>query len=268
MSATRVPDVGLFRDVNHRYYWNGEGPYPGVTTVIRALDKPGLIQWAKRETARCAVDNYDFVAELIKRGGPKAAMDWLAGIPDFIRDTAGDLGSGVHAKAEAISRNQEVVVPSEQIPFIKGYRQFLEDYQPDFISLERYVFSEKGYGGTYDWLARMQMRNRRVVVLGDTKTSKDVYPEIGLQLAALGNADWVGLPEDPKKYKLPKIDTYAVLHIRPDKYARGYRLIEYRVRPEDYEAFLACLQLTTWKNNNSAVIGETLPMPVKEEQAA
>lgn len=267
MTATRVPEVGLFRTTDHRYYWNGDGPYPGVTTVIRALDKPGLINWAKRETARCAVDNFDFVTDLIARGGKKAAMDWLASIPDFIRDTAGDLGSGVHATAEAISRSEEVTVPTEQIPFIKGYRQFLADYQPDFISLERFVFSEKGYGGTYDWLARMVIRNRKVVVLGDTKTSKDVYPEIGLQLAALGNADWVGLPEDPKKYRLPKIDTFAVLHIRPDKYARGYRLIEYRVGPDEFEAFLACLRLTQWKKTSKDVIGETIPMTATEEAA-
>jgi hypothetical protein len=267
MSATRVPETGLFRDVKHRYYWNGEGPYPGVTTVIRALDKPAIIEWAKRETARCAVDNYDLVGELIARGGPKAAADWLKSIPDYIRDTAGDLGSGVHEKAEAISRSQEVTVPVEQIPYVTAYRRFLTDYAPDFISLERYVFSEKGYGGTYDWLARMVIRNRKVVVLGDTKTSKDVYPEISMQLAALGNADWIGLPEYPKKYPIPKIDTFAVLHIRPDKYARGYRLIEYRVGPDEYDAFLACLRLTNWKATNASVIGETIPMPVQEKAA-
>ena len=41
--TTRVPTVGLFRDDRHHYYWNGEGPYPGVTSVIKALDKPALM---------------------------------------------------------------------------------------------------------------------------------------------------------------------------------------------------------------------------------
>lgn len=267
MSATRVPEVGLFRNAKHEYFWNGKGPYPGVTTVMRALDKPAIVGWAKRETARCAVENYDFVADLIQRGGPKAAQDWLASIPDFIRDTAGDLGSGVHALAEAISRGEEVTVPLEQIPYVKAYRQFLEDYHPDFISLERYVFSERGYGGTYDWLARMVVKGRKVVVMGDTKTSKDVYPETSMQLAALGRADWIGLPNDPKQYRIPKIDTYAVLHIRPDKYARGYRLIEYRVGDAEYDAFLSCLQLTGWRKTNRDVIGETVPMPEEAEAA-
>lgn len=263
MSATRVPQVGLFRNGNHQYFWNGKGPYPGVTTVIRALDKPAIIEWAKRETARCAVENYDFVAGLIERGGPKAAQAWLASIPDYVRDAAGDLGSAVHAKAEQISRSDvATIVPDEQVPYVNAYRQFLADYQPDFKSLERYVFSELGYGGTYDWLARINGQ----MVLGDTKTSKDVYPETSMQLAALGNADWIGLPNDPKQYRIPKIDRYAVLHIRPDKYARGYRLIDFRVGSDEYEAFLACLRLTTWKATNRAVIGETVPMP--EEAAA
>jgi hypothetical protein len=59
------PSVGLWRNERHQYFWNGEGPFPGVTSVIKVIDKPAIVGWAKRETARCAVDNYDFVADLI-----------------------------------------------------------------------------------------------------------------------------------------------------------------------------------------------------------
>ena len=261
--TTRVPTVGLFRTENHRYYWNGAGPFPGVTSIIKALDKPAIVGWAKRETARCAVDNYDFVADLVKRGGPEAAKAWLASIPDFQRDTAADIGSRVHQLAEDISRGLDKELKDDEIPFANGYRRFLQDYQPDFKSLERMVFSEAhGYGGTFDSIAVIAGKTYLI----DTKTSKSVYEETAMQLAALARADWGGLPGDPKKYRIPKVDRYAVLHIRPDQYARGYRLIEFRVTDADYDAFLACLTLTNWRKD-SKPIGESVPRPTTEEAA-
>lgn len=272
MSTTRVPTVGLFRDDRHRYYLDGKGPYPGVTTIIRALDKPAIIEWAKRETARCAVDNYDFVADLIKRGGPKAAADWLARIPDFQRDTAGEMGSAVHRLAEKITRakaagfhgiSDEGITP-DQLPFVEAYRRFLEDYEPEFKSLERMVFSEQhGYGGTFDSIAKIAGSTYLI----DTKTSKASYAETALQLAALANADFCGLPGEKQRFRIPPIEKYAVLHIRPDQYARGYRLIEYRVGPADFAAFLACLTLTNWRVN-AQPIGESIPRPEPEVAVA
>lgn len=262
--TTRVPTQGLFRDDRHRYYWAGKGPYPGVTSVIKALDKPALIEWAKRETARCAIDNYDFVADLVARGGPEAAKAWLARIPDFQRDTAADMGSAVHRIAEAISRGQRISPTEDESPFADAYIRFVQDYAPQFKSLERMVFSEKhGYGGTFDSIAVIAGQTYLI----DTKTSKSVYEETAMQLAALGNADWCGLPGDPKKYRIPKVQRYAVLHIRPDQYARGYRLIEFRVTDADYDAFLACLRLTNWRRD-SKPIGESIPRPVIEGAAA
>jgi hypothetical protein len=261
--TTRVPTVGLFRDDRHRYYWNGAGPFPGVTSVIKALDKPALIEWAKRETARCAIDNYDFVADLVQRGGPEAAKAWLARIPDFQRDTAADVGSRIHALAEQISRGNSVSFTDDERPFVNAYGRFLDDYQPEFKSLERMVFSEKhGYGGTFDSIAVIAGQTYLI----DTKTSKSVYEETAMQLAALAHGDWCGLPGDPKKYRIPRIDRYAVLHIRPDQYARGYRLVEFRVTDADFDAFLACLRLTNWRRE-SKPIGESVPRPVVEEAA-
>jgi hypothetical protein len=271
MTNSRIPQVGLHRTVRHEYYRDGVGPYPGVTTVLRVIDKPAIIGWAKRETARCAIENYDFVADLLKRGGPKAAQDWLASIPDYKRDTAADLGSAVHRLAEQHARAVQAGFAGissdgstpEQIPYVEAYIAFVHDYRPVFKSYERMVFSEKGYGGTFDWLARIDGR----LILGDTKTGKDVFPETALQLAALGHADHIGLPDDPKRYAMPKVDGYAVLHLRPEKYVEGYRLIEYDVTDAEYAAFLAALALTRWRREREkSVIGEAVA--IKEEAIA
>ncbi len=47
-TTTRVkatpPPAGVHRTKNHQYYFNGEGPWPGVTTITGVLDKPPLRQ--------------------------------------------------------------------------------------------------------------------------------------------------------------------------------------------------------------------------------
>jgi hypothetical protein len=260
-----IPSVGLYRTDRHLYYRDGVGPVPGVTTVLREMNKPAIIEWAKRETARCAVDNYDFVSDLIVRGGKPAAAAWLASIPDYIRDTAADIGSSVHRLAEDISRDRKVDISDEQLPFLDGYRNFLADYEPKFLSLERMVWSDRGYGGTYDWIARIDARR----ILGDTKTSKAVYAEVALQLAGLGFADHIGLTNDPKHYPIPAMDGFAVLHIRPELYARGYRLIEVDVTRAEFDLFCALLSAYRWRQDRAkAVIGEQIPVPVREEAIA
>lgn len=270
MSATLIPEVGLFRDEKHRYYWNGGPPMIGVTTGIDpADDKEGLIGWAKREVAACSLRNFDFLQDLVSRGGIDNAIGWLSRIPDFQRDAAGDIGTRVHILAEQISRGAEVEVPEEQRLFVEAYRRFLVDYEPVFESLEQKVCSlTHQYGGTYDAIA--SINGRRTII--DYKTSKSLQPKIALQLAAYAGAEFVGRIHDPKQYGrsklgLDKFDDFAVLHIRPDQYARGYRLVRFGVTQADFDAFLHALALSKWRKTSKALIGESIAAPVREEAA-
>jgi hypothetical protein len=271
-SSTRVPEVGLYRDDKHNYYWNAGPKMPGVTASIDpADDKEGLIGWAKREVAACSVRNFDFLQDLIARGGVDNAINWLSRIPDFQRDTAADIGSAVHRMAEKVVRGHEQEIPEDQRPFAEAYARFLRDYQPEFESLEQKVCNlTHHYGGTYDAIARVD--GKRTLI--DYKTSKTLQPKIGLQLAAYAGAEFVGRINDPKMYGrsklgLDKFDQFAVLHIRPDQYARGYRLVRFEVTGHTYEAFLHALWLyAQWRKKAKDVIGESIPMPAVEEEAA
>src|SRR5665647_1031050 len=128
--AGPVTRVGLVRDARHRYSWNGGPLYPSVTTILQIKDKPALVGWAKRETAACAVRNLDVLERMVRSGGPQAAVDWLKRIPDYARDASADLGSAVHAAAEAISRGEAVPVADEVQPFVAAYRRdFLETFR-------------------------------------------------------------------------------------------------------------------------------------------
>lgn len=257
-----VPQIGLYRNVRHEYFWQGEGPLSGVTSAVGMLDKSGpLVSWAKRETASCAIRNLPMLTQMVASGGPLKAVDWLKGIPDYQKDTAADLGSAVHAFAEQIARGEDPDVPDDSKPFVTAYRRFLADYSPQYLAVEEMVANlTHGYGGTLDAICRI---NGETWLL-DTKTSKGAYPETALQLAAYGNAEFIGRTNDPTKYAIPPIERYGVLHLnpysedRPKGYPEGYRLIPYTVGDDEWEAFLSALLLLRWKRG--AQVGQALPV--------
>lgn len=245
---------GLTRDEKHRYSWNDGAKVPGVTTVIKALDKSGpLVGWAKRETAACAVRNLPLLTTMVKDGGPEAAVNWLKSTPDFQRDSAADLGTRVHVLAEALHRKQHIEVSEDEAPFVNAYMVWWDRYKPKVLNAEFMVYSETHrYGGTADLAAVINGETWLI----DIKTGKGAYPETGLQLAGLHYADFAGRPLDPKKYAIPKATRFGVLHVRPD----GAELIPYDVGPDEFAAFLACRVLTDWLEMRAPVI----KVPLKE----
>ncbi len=231
---------GLSRDERHFYRWN-EGPkVPGVTSVIKSLDKSGpLVGWAKRETAASAVRNLTMLASMVRDGGPDSAAKWLSSIPDYQRDTSADLGTRIHILAEGIVRGQRVEVTPEEAPYIESYVTLRQRLEIRDVNAEYMVYSERHqYGGTADLAAWIGDE----LYLLDIKTGKAAYAETALQLAGLHGADWAGREGDPKKYRLPAATRFGVLHIRPD----GAELIPYQVGADEFGAFLACRQLTRW----------------------
>jgi hypothetical protein len=232
--------TGLTRDEKHRYQWNGGGKVPGVTSVIKSLDKSGpLVGWAKRETAACAIRNLELLTAMVKDGGPAAAVEWLKRTPDYQRDTAAQLGTAVHALAEAVSRGIAVEVDETTAPFVSSYMKWREIYKPRVLNAEYMVYSETHrYGGTADMAAQINGETWLI----DIKTGSGAYAETALQLAALHHADWAGRTDDPKKYAIPRATRFGVLHVRPEQTV----LIPYDVTDAEFRAFLSCRYLTDW----------------------
>src|SRR3990170_4434209 len=109
-----------------------------------------------------------------------------------------------------------------------------------------------GYAGTLDAIAKIAGETWLI----DYKTSKGVYPETALQLAAYGHAEFIGRPGDPTRYAIPPVDQYGVLHLRPE----GYELVPMTVDASTFEAFLSAKRLTEWKSGASigAPVGPAL----------
>jgi hypothetical protein len=246
-----VKPIGLFMTDDHRYYWNGKGPLPSVTTALGIIHKEALVQWIKWGIATAAVDYAEWLPLIIEQIGYSEARSWMAATPDEVRDKAASIGISVHVLADMLSRGhgtgtEGFEVPEWQIPYAKAYLNFLDRYSASsIVSSEKSVLGlEDGYAGTYDLLLQIDGE----LWLLDIKTSKGYYPEFALQLAAYAHAESIALPDDPVLYPMPRIQRTGIVHLRPDLYTdTGWRLIEYPTTDRDYVAFLAALDLYQWK---------------------
>jgi hypothetical protein len=254
--------VGLNRSSDHKYSWNG-GPWlPGVTSVIGKVDKSNaLIPWAKGITADAALADLPLLNAMVADKGTAVAKAYLTAHATGINDAAKELGTKVHLYAEQLARGRELDLPGEHLLYVEAYRRFLEDWRPTFKSLEHYVANlSMGYGGTFDFIAEIDGR----MTLGDNKTGKGVYPEVRLQLAALGHAEFLGIPGDPRQYPLPDFDQFVVLHVRPEAYERGYQLYRVDLTSADYDAFCGALAIYRWDRQRPSK-GEPISAPPRLE---
>lgn len=120
-------------------------------------------------------------------------------------------------------------------PDIEAFLDWHDKERPEFVRSEFQVFSDKhNYAGSVD----CDMRLRGCRVIGDVKTSKSVYKDYALQLAAYRYAEFVGEP-DGSQTAVPEYDTGAILHIRDGK----VKVIEVDCGPGAFDAFVACWTL-------------------------
>ena len=238
------PATGLYMSQDHRYWMNGKGPLPSVTTILRVLDKPALTSWYKRQVAEAAVNRQEW-----KQMPVDDAVKWLMSMPDTARDTAASLGTALHGIVDAAGRSPDgpgafPVSPEYQ----KAHDAFIafvgvSGGSQAIVSSEKAVLNlTEGFAGTFDLL----MLLKDELWLLDVKTGKGVYPDYALQLAAYGMAEHIALSGDPTLYDFPEPKRYGVLHLRPDKYPEGYRLIEYAITDRERLAFLAALEVWRW----------------------
>jgi hypothetical protein len=249
MDATRTE--GLYRTPDHRYFWAGVEVGPSVTKVVGIMDKSGpLVGWAKRITAEAAISHRSEMDGWVEMAGVDGAVSLLTKAATVKRDSAADMGTRVHALADSLARGLETVVTPEEKPFVDGYLAFLTERHPTFRYSEDMVCSLRyGYAGTFDAICDIDGETWLI----DNKTSKGIYPETALQLAAYANADFIGRPGLAKQGRIPRIDRYGVLWLRPE----GYRLVEYAVTKETFRAFINALDLLRWREGEGlTVMGE------------
>lgn len=219
----------------YRHPVTGE-EFPAVSTVIGAgVAKPFLVPWAAKMAAQYAIDNWndlnnlDDTEKLIKiRTAHQVYADGRASVGDI-----------VHEIIECAQTGQPYPQWGKEVNgYINQFINFMLDVQPRFIESEVTLCSRKhNYAGTADWIAEIDGK----IVYGDNKTGKRVYPEVGLQLGALANCDFI-LREDGTEDPMPEPDYCAALHIRP----RSWKLTPIHHPVDCFNAFLAARQILFW----------------------
>ena len=206
----------------HTVYKTSDGErLPGVTTVINELgwNKNMLIAWSRREA--------------------------LAGNdPDKIKNEAAKPGTLTHSFIEGHIKGERVDTSDfteNQIELAKNsYFAFVEwerAMKPNYLGTEIQLVSEKyRFGGTADMIGEIGGE----LVLADWKTSKGIYPEMTIQIAAYKIAY-----EEMNPGK--KVHHGGILRLDRETSAYDYHDISSKKMEWGWDVFQHCLALYALK---------------------
>ena len=212
------------------YYLTKDGKdyeFVSVTSVLTAIAKPQLIHWAASLSARAVLQDPTISEE-----------EAISSIYIAKKDGA-SRGSLVHSLVEAAD-NGAVPDIEKLPPYIRPYalahQKFIGDFSPKLVHNEQIVVNFTfGYAGTLDRVYEIDGKS----VLVDFKTSANYYPEMGLQLAAYKNCEFM-FTKDYEYFPMPAIDKTAIVLLGDDA------TYTYRETNEPLEVFMALKKVYLW----------------------
>lgn len=257
-----------------------------VTNVLSVgCAKPALVPWAAKIAAQYAMENLPTLVARSRTEDPEELRKEVSRQVTVARDKAADLGSRIHALAEAHVTGAAVAEQEgddEARLYVAQYEKFLADFD---IDIDRDVEASEmtvanpanGFAGTGDLWVRLPLDGyvqgetlravpdpeQRGLFLVDIKTSAtrpatSVYGEYALQLTALRRCVEAWLPNDTV-IPAPKVVGCAVLNLR----RRTYELVPVPTGKPEWDAFLGCLALAKWMHSTGTDINKGEYRPVK-----
>ena len=186
----------------HVYYWHERDLFvPGVTSVLKRLDKPMLLGWA----AGCGAE---LMYRRFREKGTLTREDIKDGksAHNRIRDDAADIGKLVHKTMEKLFRGEEIdltAMPPEALKALNGAREWLDAHHIEVIEPERLLFSRKWFfAGQCDLFAHIDGK----LTLLDFKTSSGFYIDHALQTAAYALAERENTGVRPEQRMIVRFD--------------------------------------------------------------
>lgn len=184
-----------------------------MTTVLKLVDKPALIQWAADLSIRWANQNWSVLATRNDLDAYKAGRyRWKD-----VRDERASIGTTTHEWAEADLTGGEhpEIWNHEESEAIAQWQRFHASHWVEPRYVEATVWSHKyGYAGTLDLVADVD----GVLTLIDLKTSKNVWEEHKIQMAALANADVFMVKDEGGVWTeepMIQFEEFRLLQLRP-----------------------------------------------------
>jgi hypothetical protein len=203
------------------FYIINNHAYPSVTTILKVVSKPALIEWAALEGWRIGkkAKNEKELLELFRK----------------ISDNAKSRGSDSHQFIENYFKLKSPLPPPSVNPYVVGFKKFINENKVEAIHSETQIYSPKhGYAGTLDLHARVN----GVEYIIDFKTNKygRIYRDVEMQLNAYTNAVYeLGLT----KTILPTM----CVALSPS----GYKVKIWK--ENDIKKFLNIFEVWKWINN-------------------
>lgn len=270
-------------------YYNHPTTGDRLISVTNALSvgcaKPALVPWAAKIVAVEAIEQLPILTHRLRTEDPETVRKDLSRSVTVARDKAADMGSRVHALAEAHVLGVEL--PYEDgdddcAPFVEQLLKFFTDFDVDFqrdveATELTVAYPGLGYAGTLDLLCRLPLDGyipgtpskrvddptKRGLWLIDYKSSltraaTSVYGEYALQLTALRRAREAWTP-DGAIVPMPKgITGTAVLNLR----RRTYELIPLPSGDAEWSAFQGCLAIAKWMHGTGADVAKGEHRPI------
>lgn len=245
---------------------------PGVTTVLKRLEKPAIVQWAVDNTAAYAVANidallnrteeqgYGFLRWYWKRDPLKGDLSDIRNYSAGVLNDAAELGTLMHdwiaAEHGAQPYPKTSNAPAMFWEMVEQWEMFKLEHEVEPILSEVTFWSHcYGYAGTVDGLWKIDGVPRLI----DIKTSRNTWDEHRIQVAALGACDAMLIEQDGEWVELPipAFSGYSLIHIRPSDYDKEGFPMEPFARIIDiddaelnplFDQFLGMLQVTHAQN--------------------
>lgn len=229
--------------------------YPGVTGVLNVINKPALVPWAKKialEKIRQALLKRLGEGDQLSLNEIYELIEESKNLPDQLKDAAAQLGTEAHAYIDKFVKGEPLgPLPDNISEPVSGFAEWWKRSGFRFIAGDTKVASRRhAFGGSLDALAT---KNRAFILL-DWKTSKAIYNEYALQVAAYVKAT-------EEMYPGIKIaEAWCVRFRKPGVTGPAFEALQVSDIERSFEAFLAAKSLQGLLKN------EHFARPLKQEK--
>jgi len=248
-----TPKVRTLYSQGSRFYvhpYDQDRKVPGVTSVLGMKPKGFLKYWAAKLVATNAVENWEYVSQMIQ-ADPEGAIDYLKRAPDRETKKAADQGTGAHGIFEKMLLGQKIgPVVDNLLPFMRQFEDLLKHVDITPLRTEDTVWSDTHeYAGSFDVFAEVEGDRAWI----DNKTTRSgIYDDVALQLSAYAHADYLLDGDTGEQLLLPQADIGLVFHVRPDFWA----IYEPPIGEDVFEYFVALRKSFDWDRMSKGIIGK------------